>query len=51
MNINEPKKPKNNVTIICANCENNFIFAPRCPHCGQLIDYNINKLFYINFNK
>ena len=51
MNINEPKKPKNDIIVTCANCENKFIFAPRCSFCGQLIDYNINKLFYINFNK
>ena len=51
MNINEPKKPKNDIIVTCANCENKFIFAPRCSNCGQLIDYNINKLFYINFNK
>lgn len=28
MNINEPKKPKNDIIVTCANCENNFILAP-----------------------
>ena len=29
MNINEPKKPKNDIIVTCANCDNKFIFAPR----------------------
>lgn len=26
-------------TVTCPHCEYQFIIAPRCPECGQLIQY------------
>ena len=43
--INAPKVPKNRfygsngeLHLICGNCGTEFLQAPRCPECGQLVD-------------
>ena len=48
--INIPLRPKKVVIgvdgidrIICGNCDYEFMKAPRCPECGQLINYENEK--------
>ena len=37
MDINKKEYAETVEVFKCPNCEEYFKFAPRCPHCGQLI--------------
>ena len=46
VDINTPIPPKflkqdgrMNIVCTCPNCDSHFVKAPRCPECGQLIQY------------
>ena len=36
-----------NIKVECPSCGGKFIFSPKCTICGQVIDYGIDKSFYI----
>ena len=37
MDINKKEYAETVEVFKCPNCREYFMFAPRCPHCGQLI--------------
>ena len=46
LDINTSRQPikvfqkDQDVIVVCPNCTESFLKAPRCPNCGQLMDYH-----------